>query len=62
MPFGDRDEIRAEARRLLECWGTADGGFILSDYGDGRAIGVPLWKKEVMLEAFRESWEALGRG
>ena len=26
---------------------------MLSDYGDGEAIGVPLWKKEVMLEAFR---------
>ena len=31
-----------------------DGGFILSDYGDGEAIGVPLWKKQIMLDAFRE--------
>jgi uroporphyrinogen decarboxylase len=54
LPFKGRDDIRAEARLLLERWGTPQGGFILSDYGDGEAIGVPLWKKEAMLEAFRE--------
>jgi len=54
LPFQGRDEIRAEAKLLLERWGTPRGGFVLSDYGDGEAIGVPLWKKEVMLEAFRE--------
>ena len=54
LPFKGRDEIREEARLLLERWATPRGGFVLSDYGDGEAIGVPLWKKEVMLEAFRE--------
>jgi hypothetical protein len=54
LPYKDADEIREEARLLLEHWSTADGGFILSDYGDGDAIGVPLWKKQVMLDAFRE--------
>jgi uroporphyrinogen decarboxylase len=54
LPFKGRDDIRAEAKLLLERWGTSAGGFVLSDYGDGEAIGVPLWKKEVMLEAFRE--------
>jgi len=54
LPFKDADAIREEARLLLERWGTAQGGFVLSDYGDGEAIGVPLWKKEVMLAAFRE--------
>jgi uroporphyrinogen decarboxylase len=54
LPFKGRDDIRAEAKLLLECWGTPAGGFVLSDYGDGEAIGVPLWKKEAMLEAFRE--------
>jgi len=54
LPFEGREGIRAEARLLLERWGTPQGGFVLSDYGDGEAIGVPLWKKEVMLEAFRE--------
>ena len=54
LPYADADEIRAEARLLLQHWSTPAGGFVLSDYGDGQAIGVPLWKKEVMLQAFRE--------
>jgi len=54
LPFQGKEEIRQEARLLLEHWATPQGGFVLSDYGDGQAIGVPLWKKEVMLEAFRE--------
>ncbi len=54
LPFQGREGIREEARLLLQSWGTPQGGFILSDYGDGEAIGVPLWKKEAMLEAFRE--------
>ncbi len=54
LPFEDKKEIRQEARLLLDHWATPKGGFILSDYGDGEAIGVPLWKKTVMLDAFRE--------
>ena len=54
FPFKDRAEIRDEARLLLERWSTPRGGFVRSDYGDGEAIGAPLWKKEAMLEAFRE--------
>ncbi len=54
LPFKGAEEIRAEAKLLLERWGTPQGGFVLSDYGDGEAIGVPLWKKEVMLAAFQE--------
>ena len=53
LPFKDADAIREEAQLLLKRWATAEGGFILSDYGDGDAIGVPLWKKQVMLDAFR---------
>ncbi len=52
LPFADDDAIREEARLLIEHWGTPQGGFILSDYGDGQAIGVPLEKKQMMLEAF----------
>lgn len=55
LPFRDADEIRAEARLLLTHWATPEGGFILSDYGDGRAIGVALEKKQVMLQAFLEA-------
>ena len=38
--FKDADDIREEAQLLLE-WATPEGG-ILSDYGDGGAIGVVL--------------------
>jgi len=54
LPFKDAGEIREEAGLLLEHWGTPKGGFILSDYGDGAAIGVPDDKKRVMLDAFLE--------
>ena len=54
LPFKSDAEIREEARLLLECWATDAGGFILSDYGDGEAIGVPLAKKQVMFDAFME--------
>lgn len=52
LPFQDREAIEEEAALLLSEWATPEGGFLLSDYGDGEAIGVPLWKKEAMLEAF----------
>ncbi len=54
LPFKGAAEIREEARLLLEHWAAPAGGFILSDYGDGEAIGVPIEKKQIMLEAFRE--------
>jgi hypothetical protein len=55
LPFKGPAEIRDEARLLLEHWATPDGGFVLSDYGDGRAIGVGREKKQVMLDAFQEA-------
>lgn len=54
LPWKDADAIRAEARQLIEHWATPQGGFVLSDYGDGAAIGVPIEKKRIMLEAFVE--------
>ena len=54
LPFKGRDEIRAEAKLLLDCWATDAGGFVLSDYGDGAAIGVPDSTKKVMFDAFLE--------
>lgn len=55
LPFGTREEIEGEARLLLERWGEAQGGFILSDYGDGVAIGVPEERKWWMFEAFKKN-------
>lgn len=55
LPFKSDAEVREEAQLLLERWGTEQGGFILSDYGDGGAIGVSEERKEIMLEAFRKA-------
>ena len=52
LPFRGATEIREEAELLLQAWATPEGGFILSDYGDGAAIGVAPEKKEIMLAAF----------
>jgi len=52
LPFQGQAEIDAEAALLLRHWGTEKGGFILSDYGDGAAIGVPIEKKQMMYDAF----------
>jgi len=54
LPFKGGREIREEAELLLAHWATPEGGFVLSDYGDGEAIGVPIEKKRAMLAAFRE--------
>ena len=54
LPFRDAAAIREEAALLLQHWSTPAGGFILSDYGDGEAIGVPIEKKQIMLDAFRQ--------
>lgn len=54
LPRGDLDEIRSEAKLLLEQWPSAEGGFVLSDYGDSEAIGADPAVKEVMLRAFLE--------
>jgi len=55
LPFKGPEEIREEAHLLLEHWATPEGGFILSDYGEGEAIGVELEKKRIMLDAFLEA-------
>ncbi|MBU0607251.1 MAG: hypothetical protein KKI08_05160 [Armatimonadetes bacterium] len=54
LPHGTDEQIRREAKLLLDHWSTPQGGFVLSDYGDGRAIGVPDDRKRLMLRAFCE--------
>ncbi|MFQ5805882.1 MAG: uroporphyrinogen decarboxylase family protein [Phycisphaerae bacterium] len=54
LPSGTYDEIRSQAHELLEKWGTAQGGFIASDYNDAEAIGVTLDRRRMMFEAFAE--------
>lgn len=41
LPTGDRERIAADVEALMSHWATPAGGFILCDYGDGEAIGLP---------------------
>ena len=52
MPFEDIEYIQEEAKLLMDCWGTNEGGFILSDYGSDVAIGTTREKTVAMYEAF----------
>lgn len=54
LPNGDKEAIRREAKLLIDTWGTPDGGFIASDYGDCVAIGVSADSNKAQFEAFRE--------
>jgi uroporphyrinogen decarboxylase len=53
LPGGTPQQIREEAALLLDRWGTDEGGFVLTDYGDGRAIGADEGQKRLMLDAFQ---------
>jgi len=53
-PHGTLDEIRAEARELVEKWNTPRGGFIASDYGDAQAIGATIERRKAAFEVFAE--------
>ncbi|KPK59339.1 MAG: hypothetical protein AMK73_08695 [Planctomycetes bacterium SM23_32] len=54
LPTGDVERIVADARELAEHWMTRDGGFVLSDYGDGVAIGAGPEAKLIMYRAFSD--------
>jgi len=52
LPFQPSEVIVEEAKKLIDLWGTDNGGIVFSDYGDGEAIGVEPEKKRVMFDAF----------
>jgi len=54
LPTGDAEAIRRDAWELAEHWMTKQGGFVLSDYGDGAAIGASPAAKLIMYRAFSE--------
>lgn len=49
---GNPQKIEAEAKKLMEHWGTENGGFILSDYGDPVAIGCAPECSKIMYDSF----------
>jgi len=59
MPTGRRDLIEADARDLARHWMLPTGGFVLSDYGDGAAIGATPEAKRVMYQTFSDVSEEL---
>jgi hypothetical protein len=60
LPTGDTSLIDADARDLMTHWASPEGGFIFSDYGDDRAIGIPNeGVKPYMYQAFSKWSEKL---
>jgi hypothetical protein len=62
LPTGDPRVIAADAQALAEHWMSARGGFVLSDYGDGAAIGAGPEAKMIMYRAFSDVSRALYGG
>lgn len=53
-PTGNKEAIRQEAKMLIECFGTANGGFIAGDYGAPQSIGVSEESRQEAFKAFCE--------
>ncbi|MBN1669408.1 MAG: hypothetical protein JXR37_00130 [Kiritimatiellae bacterium] len=73
LPTGDRRQIEADTEALMTLWASPQGGFVFSDYGDGRAIGIPddsvkpdmydafsRWSERVYGEALPRIRQAVG--
>ena len=54
LPLKGYEDIKKEAKLMLDSWGTDEGGFILCDFGEGSAIGVTADKRKIMYDAFIE--------
>jgi hypothetical protein len=52
LPRGNEQEIREEARQLVQHWSTPQGGMIAFDYGDWPAVGVGPDAPRVMFDEF----------
>ncbi|MHB0937025.1 MAG: uroporphyrinogen decarboxylase family protein [Armatimonadota bacterium] len=52
LPRGNEAEIREEASLLVKHWSTADGGFVVFNYGDPSALAVHPEISRVMFDEF----------
>ncbi len=59
LPSHDASRIESDATALAQHWMTREGGFVFSDYGDGRAIGADPDAKMTMYRAFSRVSEDL---
>ena len=60
LPKENPEDVRAEARELVQHWSTPAGGFIVFNYGDSEGIGVTDSIAEVMFKEFydlRHYWQ-----
>ena len=60
LPKENPEDVRAEARELVQHWSTPAGGFIVFNYGDSEGIGVTDSIAEVMFKEFydlRHFWQ-----
>ncbi len=52
LPRGNEQEVREEVRLLIQHWSVPEGGFIVFNYGDPQALGVPPEMTRIMFEEF----------
>jgi uroporphyrinogen decarboxylase len=52
LPLHDPEAIKAEAKLLIQCWGTRSGGFIAQDKSDVDAYGGSIENSRIMMNAF----------
>jgi hypothetical protein len=55
LPSKSGEDIRAEARLLVDQWAAPNGGFIVSIDENDRDLGLPIETTQAMLEAFLEA-------
>jgi uroporphyrinogen decarboxylase len=56
LPGGDPRKVEADVEALMRHWAQPDGGFIVGDYGDDRAIGVTDPKTKPAMYAAFSRW------
>jgi uroporphyrinogen decarboxylase len=54
LPTGSHENVRAEARELVENWSTQRGGLMVHTYVDPESLGFKPEMNRVMLDAFAE--------
>ena len=52
LPKGIEEDVREEARLLVEHWSVPSGGLIVFNYGDPEALAVPPEMTEIMFDEF----------
>lgn len=52
LPRGVEEDVREEARLIVKHWSVPEGGLIVFNYGDPKALGVPPEMTPVMFDEF----------